>query len=988
MGKKPYIEILIVCVVGWASLACGADSGLVGWWKFDEGAGTVAGDSSRNGHPGTLVGPEWTSPGWNGTGYCLEFLFADDESDLVDLGTMDVVGSGITITAWMNPHSFAQHDARVISKSNTAATANGHWWMLGINNEVNARFRLKTNESDTTLTLIDTAGVIVAGEWQFLTARWDGTTAYTYVNAVETGSAAKAGTAVATDSSVPVAIGNQPANDPDGQRAWDGLIDDVRIYNRALTMDELNEVMAGAGPGAISEFATSPVPDDGQADVPSEVTLSWTAGMFAGTHDVYLGLSQADVEAADRDNPLDVLVSEGQAGTTYEVPAALEFAQTYYWRVDEVNATSDRTIYPGEVWSFTVEPVAYVVENITATSNASSGAASGPENTVNGSGLNANDEHSDEAEDMWYGEATGDDPVYIEYAFETICKLQEMWVWNYNMEFEPMLGLSLKGVTVSYSADGVDWTVLGDVELAQGTGRANATVGTVVDFGGVMAQYVRLTVVSNYGADGNYGLSEVRFYSIPVLPREPEPADGAAAVDPAVTLNWRAGREAASHEVYLSANEQAVLDGTALVDTVAESSYIPADLELDTTYYWKVAEVNDLASPSVWAGPVWSFATQEYFVVDDFESYNDDDNVIYLTWIDGWENGTGSMVGYLEAPFAELTIVHGGRQSMPLAYENSSSTVSEADFAVTMSDWTQAGITTLALYVHGAADNSGGQLYVTINGVKVAYDGGAESLTTLSWQPWNIDLGSVGTNLSNVTALTIGIEGAGSGLVYIDDVRLYRSAPGMAGSVDPGTEGLLLEYTFDSDTTDSSGNGYDGTLLGDAKVQDGVLVLDGIRDAVAVPRLGGDDATFSEFTYSMWIYPTDDLTSLQFSGGMNTNGWSTGAVHLKFHYGLLNVGINGLDGGDLEGTSAVVSEAWNHMAVTVSSTDVVIYLNGQVEDSVTLPAPATDLVLGGASLGAWNNSGTLDREMPGEMDNVRIYNRALSEDEIRFLAGL
>jgi len=976
---------LVIVLLGWSAGVWAADSGLVAWWKFDEGAGTVTADSSRNGHTGTLVGAEWYTPGWDETGHCLEFLYADDESDLVDLGTMDVFGAGMTITAWMNPHTFSQHDARVISKSNTAATADGHWWMLGTNNEVNARFRLKTDESDTTLTLIDSAGVIVAGEWQFITARWDGTTAYTYVNAVETGSAAKGGTAVATDSSVPAAIGNQPANDPDGHRAWDGLIDDVRIYNRALTMDELAEVMLGGGPGSATELASAPVPGDGQDDVPRDTSLSWSAGIFAGTHNVYLGTAQADVEAATTADGLGVLVSEGQAGTSYEPPAVLEFGQTYYWRIDEVNATPDNTVFKGDLWSFTVEPVAYPIESVVATSNAIPQSGADPANMVNGAGLNEQDEHSIGAGDMWLGAPAGEDAPTIEFAFDQAYKLHEMLVWNYNVQFELMLGFGIKDVTVEYSENGADWTVLGDVTLAQGTARADYVSNTTIDFGGVVAQYVRLTVNSGWGVMGQYGLSEVRFLYLPVLAREPEPGDGTVDVSPEAVLSWRAGREAVSHEVYFGTDEQAGL----LVDTVGGSSYAPDDLELDTTYYWKVAEVNEAAVPGTWDGPVWSFSTQEYLVVDDFESYDDDENAIYDAWLDGWINETGSTVGYLDAPFAERTIVHEGSQSMPLFYDNGAAGISEAELTLAPAqDWTQAGIATLVVHFRGDADNTGGQLYAKINGVKVTYDGAADALTKLLWQQWNIDLASVGTNLTNVTTLLIGIEGGGEGVVYVDDIRLYRVAPGVAGSEDPGMEGLLLEYAFDSDASDSSGNGYDGTPAGDARVQDGVLFLDGIRDVVAVPRIGGDGATFSTCSYSMWVYPTDDLTSLQFSGGMNTDGWVAGAVHFKFHYGLLNVGINGLDGGDLEGATAVVPNAWNHMALSISETEIAIYLNGQREDSRTLAAPLADLVLGGASLGGWSNGGTIEREMPGQMDNVLVYDRGLSEAEVRFLAGL
>ncbi len=76
---------------------------------------------------------------------------------------------------------------------------------------------------------------------------------------------------------------------------------------------------------------------------------------------------------------------------------------------------------------------------------------------------------------------------------------------------------------------------------------------------------MRLTANSGYGMTGTFGLSEVRILYMPVQAREPEPADGAADVAVDSILDWRSGREAASHEVYLSTDEAAVTDGTALV---------------------------------------------------------------------------------------------------------------------------------------------------------------------------------------------------------------------------------------------------------------------------------------------------------------------------------------------------------------------------------------------------------------------------------------
>jgi regulation of enolase protein 1 (concanavalin A-like superfamily) len=199
-------------------------------------------------------------------------------------------------------------------------------------------------------------------------------------------------------------------------------------------------------------------------------------------------------------------------------------------------------------------------------------------------------------------------------------------------------------------------------------------------------------------------LSEVRFFTIPTQPREPDPATGATGVEVDTLLGWRAGREAASHRVYFGADKQAVLGGTAPVQTVAGPSFDPGPLAFGQTYYWTVAEVNDAASPKVWNGDLWSFTTREYAVIDDFETYTDDEGSrIYETWTDGWTNGSGSVVGHLQAPFAERTIIHGGKQSLPFEYNNVKTpfySEAQREFAP-LQNWTGNGADTLRLWVRG-----------------------------------------------------------------------------------------------------------------------------------------------------------------------------------------------------------------------------------------------------------------------------------------------
>jgi len=295
------------------------------------------------------------------------------------------------------------------------------------------------------------------------------------------------------------------------------------------------------------ESARSPDPVNEATDVPRDMALGWAPGEGATAHDVYLGTSFDDVNTASRVDPMDVLLSEGQTSLTFEAPR-LEFGQTYYWRIDEVLAGGE--IFKGEAWSFTVEPFAYAVEGVVATSNAASDPGVGPERTVDLSGLNEADEHSTANADMWLGLPSGADPVWLQYDLGMVHKLHEMLIWNYNVQFEPVLGFGLKDVTISYSTDGAEWAVLGDVVFAQATAQPGYVANTTVDFGGVAVRFVKITVISNYGGLPQYGLSEVRFLQIPAAAREPEPAADAADVSVDSLLSWRAGREAGSHDVY------------------------------------------------------------------------------------------------------------------------------------------------------------------------------------------------------------------------------------------------------------------------------------------------------------------------------------------------------------------------------------------------------------------------------------------------------
>jgi hypothetical protein len=484
---------------------------------------------------------------------------------------------------------------------------------------------------------------------------------------------------------------------------------------------EVANAMKGIGPGYGQ--ATAPSPADKATDVVRDVVLGWTAGKFAAKHDVYLGTTVADVNAAGRTSPQGALVSQAQDGTTYDSASLLDYGQTYYWRVDEVNAAPSTTIFKGPVWSFTAEPYAYPLKNIKATAS-SAQLGMGPENTVNGSGLDASDRHSIDPLTMWM--SNGAQPNWIQYEFDKAYQFSELWVWNSNQIIESFVGFGAKDVKIEYSTDGTTWTVLPGVpQFARGPASAGYAHNTTVNLGGAFAKYVKLTINATWSGLAQGGLAEVRFFYVPVQAREPQPATGATGVDLGATLNWRPGREAASHKVFFGANKDAVANGTATAVTVTDHSYSPASLGFGTTYYWKVNEVNAAAGTKSWDGDVWSFTTKEFQAVDDFESYDDEDNRIYDAWLDGLTNKNGSVVGYMNAPFAEHTIVHAGKQSMPLAYDNSKTPFySEAECELaSVQNWTVSGDTDLSLWFQGSpaafVDKGGNMLTVSGAGTDI-----------------------------------------------------------------------------------------------------------------------------------------------------------------------------------------------------------------------------------------------------------------------------
>jgi hypothetical protein len=264
----------------------------------------------------------------------------------------------------------------------------------------------------------------------------------------------------------------------------------------------------------------------------------------------------------------------------------------------------------------------------------------------------------------------------------------------------------------------------------------------------------------------------------------PSPADSAVDVTQTPILTWQRGTFGDTHQVYFGTDPASLELGKS--GDLGEESYEPGQLEWNTTYYWRVEEANSTHPDSPWTGPLWSFTTANFLIIDDMEGYNDlnedepGSNRIYLAWVDGFGDPTnGSLVGYDNPPFAEQTIVHSGSQSMPFAYDNSAGK-SEATLTLTANrDWTVKGVEKLTIWYRGSLDNAAEQMYVTLNGSAKLNHDNPEAATVMSWTRWDIDLQAFadqGVNLANVSSITLGLGSVtgGTGLMYFDDIRLHR----------------------------------------------------------------------------------------------------------------------------------------------------------------------------------------------------------------------
>ena len=716
MSKKLIHFVSFVLVLS-MSLTSRANAELLGWWTFDEGSGDTAYDSSGHDHHGTVLGtPQWGDgpPGFSGA---LDF----SETIGANCGDFDPTGgTGVfTLTLWClwEGTSGTQH---FFTKSNSwgADTMMFQVEVKAGDSNPDRTDRMALAYQASTQAILN---VVPKNEWAHLALTFDGTNARSYINGVD--EVGPQPTGIGAYVEAPVLIGVTW----NGTRVFQGLLDDMRLFDRVLTENEIISIMTGDT--GQNQTAYGPDPADNTTLTNIWTNLSWKPGPSAISHDAYIGDNFDDVnngaESTFQGNLAGSFLVVGFPGFAY--PDGLVPGTTYYWRIDEVNDTEPNSPWKGSVWNFSIAPRTAYSPN-----------------------------PSDSAELV----ATD---VELSWTGGFGAKLHTVYFGD-NFDHVNNAAGGLPQGTATYSP--------GPLKLA------HTYYWRVDEFDAVDTYKGNVWSFTTEGAVGS-----------------PNPSNGAVDVKQTQIITWSPSVFAASNEVYFGSDKDAVKNAdTGSLEykgtrALGSESYDPGMLEWNSAYYWRIDEVNNTNDDSPWVGPLWSFTTANFLVVDDFESYNDLDpaeaesNRIFNVWIDGYDNPTnGSLVGSDNPPFAEQTIVHGGNQSMPLYYDNSVG-YSEATLTLTYPrDWTEKGVDTLTIWFRGSSANAAETLYVALNGSAVVSHDNPDAALITRWTEWTIDLQAFadqGVNLANINTIGLGLgdrnnpQAGGSGTMYFDDIRLY-----------------------------------------------------------------------------------------------------------------------------------------------------------------------------------------------------------------------
>ncbi|MHC4072520.1 MAG: LamG domain-containing protein, partial [Planctomycetota bacterium] len=589
-------------------------SDLVSHWKLDDGSGTTARDSAGI-NDGTLQGNAKWANGW-----VIGAVELDGDDDYVDCGEGTVFNTVcrdvITLAAWVKANPDVGPDwGGIIFR--------GYGYLYGdiepydtfamYYHKPNERMGFKTNSTspEWMASPNGSATDLFDGEWHHTASVYDGAEKVIYLDSVEIVREAATGRIGIGEGTGRVLIGGGRDVDP-MVIEFGGLIDEARIYDRALTQEEIVAVMENVGS---FPYALGPNPPVGTILTGTWANLDWRAGDFAVSHNVYIGDNFDDVNNGTGDtfigNQMVTNLVVGFPGFPY--PDGLVPGTTYYWRIDEVNDTNAASPWKGDIWSFSIPPkTAY------------------------------SPDPADGAEFV--------DPNAI-----------FTWTGGYGAKLHTVyIGNSFDDVN-----DAVGGAPQGTTTFAPGPLESEKVYYWRVDeFDAFETFKGNVWSFTTPGAVGNPqpANGEVDVQMIATLSWTP--ADNAASHE----LYFGKDKDAVNNATTASPE---YIGPKAL----GAESYDPGKLAWNTAYHWRVDEVYpaETVKGLVWSFSTADFILVDDF--ESYDDVGLASNRIFDKWIDGFgTTDNGALVGNDLPPYAEQKIVHGGTQSMIYRYDNANKT--------------------------------------------------------------------------------------------------------------------------------------------------------------------------------------------------------------------------------------------------------------------------------------------------------------------------
>jgi len=226
----------------------GGPSGLVAAYGFEEGAGSSIADGSGNANNGTISGAGWTTAGRFGK--ALTFDGLDDSVAVADAASLDMTNA-LTLSAWVKPDAIMGRWQHVITKEHGA---NAAYAMKADGNF--SRPDLGLNRTDSSWWYANGTSALTSGQWAHVTGTWDGQVMRLYINGVWVRSTSMSGS-IFTSTGV-LRIGGTAALG--ASEFFDGTVDEVRIYNRALSVQEIEADRDQSVAAQLSSGLGEPVP--------------------------------------------------------------------------------------------------------------------------------------------------------------------------------------------------------------------------------------------------------------------------------------------------------------------------------------------------------------------------------------------------------------------------------------------------------------------------------------------------------------------------------------------------------------------------------------------------------------------------------------------------------------------------------------------------------------------------------------------------------